>query len=324
MQEIVKQFVQDESGIMGASEANAIDHEMTIGAVERDTGLSKDTLRVWERRYGFPAPERDANGERIYPPGQVEKLRLIRRLMDSGHRPGKIISQPVEELRRLADSEREPADEALESILKLLLEHDSAELKRSLSQRLVRQGLQRFVTETVAPLNVLVGDAWMGGKLAVFEEHLYTETMQGLLRSAMANAQHPGLPPRVLLTSLPGEEHCLGLLMAEAMLAVEGATCIPLGTQVPAADIAKAARAHRADVVALSFSAAFPTRNAVTHLIDLRAMLPERFALWAGGAGIARQNKEVAGVTVVKTLDDLLTVLAAWRASHARSLPASH
>ena len=34
---------------------------LSIAAVERDTGLSKDTLRVWERRYGFPSPGRDAN-----------------------------------------------------------------------------------------------------------------------------------------------------------------------------------------------------------------------------------------------------------------------
>ncbi|MDQ5941447.1 MAG: MerR family transcriptional regulator, light-induced transcriptional regulator, partial [Pseudomonadota bacterium] len=61
----------------------------TIGAVERDTGLAKDTLRVWERRYGFPQPERDANGERLYPAAQVERLRLIKRLMDQGFRPGK-------------------------------------------------------------------------------------------------------------------------------------------------------------------------------------------------------------------------------------------
>ena len=38
-----------------------------ISAVERETGLSKDTLRMWERRYGFPAPGRDAQGERVYP-----------------------------------------------------------------------------------------------------------------------------------------------------------------------------------------------------------------------------------------------------------------
>jgi DNA-binding transcriptional MerR regulator len=58
--------------------------QFNIAAVERDTGLSKDVLRMWERRYGFPVPERDANGERLYPADQVERLRLIKRLMDQG------------------------------------------------------------------------------------------------------------------------------------------------------------------------------------------------------------------------------------------------
>ena len=61
---------------------------LTIASVERDTGLSKDTLRVWERRYGFPAPGRDARGERLYPLDQVDKLRTLKRLLDLGHRPG--------------------------------------------------------------------------------------------------------------------------------------------------------------------------------------------------------------------------------------------
>ena len=56
---------------------------VNIAAVERDTGLSKDTLRVWERRYGFPAPMRDRFGERLYPLEQVDRLRLIRRLMST-------------------------------------------------------------------------------------------------------------------------------------------------------------------------------------------------------------------------------------------------
>ncbi len=39
---------------------------LNISAVERETGLSKDVLRMWERRYGFPKPPRDDNGERQY------------------------------------------------------------------------------------------------------------------------------------------------------------------------------------------------------------------------------------------------------------------
>ena len=56
----------------------------SIAGVERDTGLAKDTLRVWERRYGFPQPGRDAFGERAYGLQDVEKLRVIKRLLDQG------------------------------------------------------------------------------------------------------------------------------------------------------------------------------------------------------------------------------------------------
>src|SRR5512139_2290162 len=83
---------------------------LPIAAVERDTGLSKDTLRVWERRYGFPRPIRDSNGERVYPSDQVDKLRLLKRLMDQGHRPGKIAERSIEQLRALAEAgNRRPA-----------------------------------------------------------------------------------------------------------------------------------------------------------------------------------------------------------------------
>ena len=46
---------------------------------------------MWERRYGFPKPGRDDNGERQYTVADVGKLRAIKRLMDVGMRPGKII-----------------------------------------------------------------------------------------------------------------------------------------------------------------------------------------------------------------------------------------
>lgn len=54
---------------------------LPINAVERETGISKELLRMWERRYGFPCPERDEQGDRIYAPEQVSKLRVIRRLL---------------------------------------------------------------------------------------------------------------------------------------------------------------------------------------------------------------------------------------------------
>ena len=65
----------------------------SISAVERDTGIGRDTLRIWEWRYGYPGPQSEAThkGERRYPLSQVQRLQLIRRLLDQGLRPGKIV-----------------------------------------------------------------------------------------------------------------------------------------------------------------------------------------------------------------------------------------
>lgn len=293
-----------------------------IAAVERDTGLSKDVLRVWERRYGFPVPERDSNGERLYPAEQVIRLRLIKRLMDQGHRPGKLIAAPPEDLaalaprsiRRTSDPLSATKDDHAE-LLSLIKQHDATGYLQVMQQRLARQGLLHFVQDTVAPLTRQVGEAWEDGSFEVFEEHLFTELTKRLLRQAIA-ALSPGIRgPRVLLTSVPDEQHLLGLLMVEAVLALEGAECIPLGTQMPLLEIGRAAEAHRADVVALSFSAAFPQRQIPGLLQQLRQVLPVAIELWAGGSGIAR-IAPLPGVQLLGTLDSVTPAIDEWRAAH--------
>ncbi len=294
---------------------------MNIGAVERDTGLGKDTLRVWEKRYGFPQPIRDANGERLYPAVQVERLRQIKRLMDQGHRPGRLFAADEDELRQLASAQQplvrttagsEDRGGAIAHSLARLKAHDALGLRQALGQAMLRQGLERFVIDTVAALNRAVGDAWMRGELPIFAEHLYSEQLKSLLRQAIGNLPaSPGGGPLILLTTVPEERHGLGLLMAECLLSLDGATCISLGTQTPLADIAQAATAHRADIVALSFSSSFPARQTGPLLAQLRAMLPSAVRLWAGGAG----SERLAAIEGVEALTSLEAALAALRAA---------
>ncbi len=293
---------------------------LSISAVERDTGLSKDVLRMWERRYEFPHPQRDRHGERIYPPDQVTKLRAIKRLMDRGFRPGKIIGMSIDDLNVLGSTaaSRDGHDEEVEAILNLVRAHQLPELRQRLTQMLMRQGLQRFVIDTVAPLTMAVGEAWVRGDFAVFEEHLYTEQIQGVLRNAIASAQVHSKSPRVLLTSFPSEQHHLGLLMVEALLVVEGATCIPLGTETPASEIVRAVTAHRVDVVALSFSAAYPERQAASGLKELRASLPKEVQIWAGGSCIRRLKRAIDGVELVRALDEIARLVSHWHTEYPR------
>ena len=299
-----------------------------ISAVERETGLSKDVLRMWERRYGFPKPARDENGERQYSQAETAKLCAIKRLMDIGVRPGKIIGLTLDELNALADA-RAPlrpnaAAPALErDVLTLLRTHDVAALQQALAQSLMRQGLQRFVLDTLAPLNRLVGEAWMRGELHVFEEHVYTEQVQSSLRTAINAFPRQAGHPRILLTTLPTEQHGLGLLLVESLLVAEGAHCLSLGPQTPLDDIRRAALAHVIDIVALSFSSAFPVRQATDSLARLRRHLPHPIALWAGGEMTRRIRKTLPGVLLVPELASSVTALRSWRAQNVNAANAS-
>ena len=166
-----------------------------ISAVERDTGLPKETLRVWERRYGFPKPDRDDQENRRYPPEQIAKLRLIKRLIDLGHRPGRVVELPTEALEQLLA--RVPggmtgpvAVQALDQIMVLVLANDLDALASRLERERAQRGLGAFVIDVVAPLVSRVGDAWMRGHLSVFQEHQFSEMLFRLLRQAIL-----GLPP---------------------------------------------------------------------------------------------------------------------------------
>jgi len=292
---------------------------LSISAVERDTGISKDTLRVWERRYGFPVPQRDALGERHYPLEQVEKLRLIKRLLDQGMRPSKLVGADAGDLavlleQQTAPSGHAPAPPEFSGLFSLVRQHRSEEVRTALTQLLMRHGLQRFVQDIVAPFNTQIGEAWMRGEIQVYEEHLYTEQVQNVLRGAINAHLVSAQRPRILLTTLPEEEHGLGLLMAETLLASEGAQCLPLGTRTPLPDIRMAAIASAADVVALSFSGAYPVRQALNALHALRLALNESIGLWAGGAAVRDKGRQLPGIRIIADIGDTLEALREWRA----------
>ena len=296
--------------------------DFDIAQVERDTGLSKDTLRVWERRYGYPRPARDARGERRYSTDEVDKLRLLKRLIDSGGRPGKLIGQTLAELARMESLSPTPgamegAGDSFTDLVAMLQARDGQALLQQLSWLLLRQGLQRFITTTLAPLNAVVGEAWARGTIATFDEHLYTEQVQTLLRTVLLNMPRRAESPRVLLTTLPQEQHALGLLMVEALLAAENVFCVSLGTQTPVPDIVSAAEVHRSDIVGLSFASSFSLRAAMDAIAALRRQLPARIVVWVGGTLTQRMRTPPPGVRLVTTVDLVPAAIASWHEAAA-------
>ena len=297
---------------------------LSITEVERQTGIRPATLRMWERRYGFPQPLRDRHGDRVYPLNQVERLHAARRLMAQGVRPGKIFSGGIA-LEPAGTTALAVVPDALaaqfQPIFELLRHYRLAALHGHFQHRLLDLGLRRFVIDFLGPLSTAVGVAWGRGELPVRCEHLFSQVAMSVLhaKQAAVRVAGGGQGPKVVLATLTGETHGLGIMMVEAVLATLGAECIQFGSDMPPLEVAAAAAEPGADIVALSFSAYFPRKSASRAILALRAALPPGVVLWVGGEGAPDAADTGAGVQVFDGLAAIEAALQCWHAARLGS-----
>jgi DNA-binding transcriptional MerR regulator len=284
----------------------------TIAAISLHTGISKEVLRKWEERYGFPVPERDGSGHRSYAVHQTIRLQMIKRLIDSGMRPSQVVPLSEEALQSLlqAQSIRTSAphvDSLVVSELMAMLQlRDRSALDRRLKHEVRRLGLEKFVMEVMCALNGAVGTAWEQGKIGIRDEHVYSEMIQGLIREEISQVAKPDGQPRILITTPSGELHTLGILMVNALASLRGACCISLGAQTPIQEIPIAAADYRADIVCLCFSEAFPKRRILPYLKELRSVVPPQVEIWIGGAGAVGLDRSPRGISILLTLQNVI------------------
>lgn len=289
----------------------------SIRVASRLTGIAADTLRMWERRYGFPRPERTGGGSRTYSEEDIELLHLLARAMKAGYRPGEIVGKSRAEiediLAQVAPGRPEPlVDGALPTVrglLQHLLEDDAEALSAELRRAALRLGSRRFVVEIAQPFVVEVGDMWEQGKIEVRHEHLASEVLSTLIRLMISTSEDGLSRPVVLLATLPGELHGIGLEMVALYLAASRATPRLLGVSTPRDQIVKAARALGADVVGLTITESSDVTNAANDIRWMLSELPRRVEIWAGGDAAPRLGIHDPGLKLVTTFTELDAML---------------
>lgn len=294
------------------------DSVISPSELERETGFSKDLLRKWRSRYGFPKPFPGVRGESGYPKEQIAQLHLIRRLMNAGFRPVQVVGKPLAELERLVEAmgcgpEDSGEPPLVRQVCDLLKQYDLDGLDQFFGQIRAKQSLAEFIGQTVAPLVLGVGEAWAKGRIQVCHEHLCTSVLSRLLFAEIGAAKPKAAYPRILFATPSDELHILGLLMAQAVLADQGADCIDLGPHIPLADLETAIRGCKADIVALSFSFAYPKWRVRPTLLRLREHLPASVEIWAGGAGAACVRRAPEGVCIFADLNEPVLALQRMR-----------
>jgi len=326
---------------MGSKEAT-----YPLRVAVRMTGLSAERLRAWESRHDVVRPIRSADGSRRYRAADLERLRLLREVVDAGHRIGDVAALDDRALRaRLARpfARRSASERASESASESALQEASARGEASESAEAsdpfepvwgplvrleaatvgslfdaehARVGTLAFARGFVLPFLAEVGQRWEAGELSVAAEHLASSLLATILGRAV-HASRPADPGAVIVFATPsGERHALGLFVAALTAAEAGADPVFLGADVPEEDLVASVSRSRAAVLALGL-VALPDAAAEAAIRRLRARLPARVAIWIGGPGAPR-CAPIPGVERIANLDQLAALVASTELARDR------
>jgi len=294
-----------------------------IRAAAQRTGLSAHVIRIWEKRYGAVKPGRTGTNRRLYSDEELERLSLLREVIHGGHSIGAVAQLPTSKLRQLASRAEngvvEPGVEATtltptqvrEECIEAIKQLDSHRLTNLLRQSETELGAQGLLRRVIAPLAQVIGELWREGTITAAHEHFASAVLRVVLgQTAHAFARAENAP--VLVVGTPtGQLHELGALLVGAAATNLGWRILYLGASLPAAEIAGAARQHRARAVALSLVYPEDDPHLEEELTRLRELLGPDAALLVGGRAMPAYQAalEKLNALPIRDLDHLCATL---------------
>jgi MerR family transcriptional regulator, light-induced transcriptional regulator len=312
---------------MVQKEADSSRKRHPIQVVARRTGLTVDVLRAWEKRYGVVKPGRSEGGRRLYSDDDIERLRLLRRASRAGRRIGQVASLSSQELAALiredereeveagpqpAASETTAAGFFLKACLAAMERFDSRELEDVLTRAMVTLGAQVVIEQIAAPLMRRVGEAWSQGDVGPAQEHLASAVLLRAMGELIGAVEPSGAAPNLVAATPAGQDHEFGALFAAATAAAEGWRVTYLGANLPAEDIAAAARETGAEAVVLSIVYPREEKELEEELKELRLTLPPAVPIVAGGAALESYREALDQIEAIQlsSLEELRAALA--------------
>jgi len=256
-----------------------IELEEKLLKAAQELGIGVDTLRVWERRFGFPTPERNTRGHRLYPPAQIDDLRIIKKLQNLGHRPKQLFALTAAERKALLNQQQ--PDASHQDLHHLVTCVAAAQVENELRTQLQQRGIEAFILEFAVPLLEVMDRGWLTGKLSIAREHLLSDCLSTILKEQLV-LRDTG--PKIVFMTLSGERHKL--------------------EELPVAEVTSMVDFFAADAVALSFSVQIAPRQAKQDLAWLRKTLPNHIKIIAGGFAL-RHGLHLPGISVCTDLHQI-------------------
>jgi DNA-binding transcriptional MerR regulator/methylmalonyl-CoA mutase cobalamin-binding subunit len=310
-------------GIMATS--NHLNHSprYPIRVVAERTGLTPAAIRAWERRYGVVAPSRSEGAQRLYTDADVERLRLVTQLSAEGYSLADLSKRSTAVLARLSSEAvtttptaqiPEPTNQRRATIDRLLdgaRKLNPGALRADLMQIVLDLGPIPAMDEIVSPFLVRIGEAWACGDVSIAQEHVASSVVRDVLGWVLQSAIPSAEAPTLIATTIAGEGHEFGAMMAATVAAVAGWRVLYLGANTPAPDLARAARSSNAKVIVLGIVGEEGAENVKAEANALRKAVGSRSKVVAGGAAASdhRLTLKRARVDILDSRADLRRLL---------------
>lgn len=271
-----------------------------IKVVARRTGLSPHVIRIWEKRYEAVVPERTETNRRLYSDADIERLLLLRRALAAGRSIGQVAQLPDEQLLEMVNGDEANITHAPESLgahvavvesyatirqncLAAITNLDAAVLESLLNQALVDLSQPQLINQLLLPLLEELGARWQDGTLRIAHEHLASTVIRSFLSHLFGSMITKHHAPALIATTLSGQLHELGAMIAAIIAQSAGWHATYLGPNLPAEEIAVAAKHNRAKAIALSLVYPTDDPNVALEIRRLRRLLPPSVEILTGG-----------------------------------------
>jgi DNA-binding transcriptional MerR regulator/methylmalonyl-CoA mutase cobalamin-binding subunit len=285
-----------------------------IHRVAKLTGLSKDVIRVWERRFGLLQPTRGANRYRNYSDEDVALLRYLKAELDAGGSIGELARLGREELmnraRRTAPRQSvvdHTFDRLLQELLAALDPFDRIKFEKRLNGAVAVVPFEEALHGILLPLQEEVGAWWHDGRLDVAIEHYVTKQVQQKIFSAMNQLPVAEFGAKVVVACPPGEEHDIGALVVAYRCRVRGCRVYYLGANVPISALGDLCRQVQPDLTIMSFPVPLPQDKSTELIHALAHKVAPATSLIAGGTGTVAMQEHFASaqIEVLQNFDEL-------------------
>lgn len=244
-----------------------------IGVVTRMTGISKATLRAWERRYGFPDSERTSGGHRLYSERDIIQLRWVKNRIDQGMQTAQAI-RALRHQETLGKLEVDLVDEILEDVplvsipeadsstnplmlvyqkrlLQAFLAKDIPAAEQILGEALASTSPEAIIIEVLAPTLAHIGHAWESDNINVAVEHLATNFIRNRLMQWMLSSPPPRSTSPIVMACGPDEWHEMSLLIMAALIRRRRWPIAYLGQSMPLSDLSIFAKEMNPSLIVL-------------------------------------------------------------------------